>query len=192
LKLLAATTNKNKLQEFSRILSPLGVELISPAELGIELDVEENGVTFAENARIKAEAFYKRTGLPTVADDSGLCVDALDGRPGVHSARYLGGAPQAEKNAALLKEMECVKNRAAQFVCAICCVLGDQILTAEGVCEGEIALVPSGEAGFGYDPVFVYEGRSFAEISAEEKDAVSHRGKALKSFALKIQSLRID
>jgi XTP/dITP diphosphohydrolase len=190
MRLLAATTNKNKLQEFSRILSPLGVEVVSPAELGVELDIEENGATFAENARIKAEAYYNKTGIPTVADDSGLCVAALGGRPGVHSARYHGGAPQAEKNAALLGEMEGEENRAAQFVCAICCVLGEETITAEGICEGEIALTPSGKAGFGYDPVFVYKGRSFAEISAEEKDAVSHRGKALKLFAQRLQSLR--
>jgi XTP/dITP diphosphohydrolase len=192
LKLLAATTNQNKLQEFSRILSPLGVEIVSPAELGIALEVEENGGTFAENARIKAEAYYNSTGLATVADDSGLCVTALGGRPGVHSARYLGDAPQAEKNAALLSEMEGEKNRAAQFVCAICCVTGKETITAEGVCEGEIALVPSGEAGFGYDPVFMYEGRSFAEIPPEEKDAVSHRGKALQAFAQKLQSSRLS
>jgi XTP/dITP diphosphohydrolase len=191
LKLLAATTNKNKLLEFSRILSPLGVEVVSPAELGMELDVEENGESFAENAQIKAEAYYRRSGLPTVADDSGLCVDALGGRPGVRSARYQGGAPQAEKNAALLREMEGEPNRAAQFVCAICCEMGDQTVTAEGICEGEIAIAPSGKAGFGYDPVFVYGGRSFAEISAAEKDAVSHRGKALRAFARKLQSLRL-
>ncbi len=190
MKLTAATANANKLTEFKRILAPLGVEVISPSELGVDLDVEETGLTFEENAMIKALACHRLTGLPSVADDSGLCVDALNGRPGVHSARYQGGAPQSVKNAALLDELKNVdmSARTARFVCTIYCVLDEErSFTVTGVCEGKIANAPSGEQGFGFDPVFLYGGKSFAELSGGEKDAVSHRGKALREFAIKLK-----
>lgn len=189
MKLLVATGNRHKLQEFSRILSPLGIKTVSPADVGVELDVEETGTTFSENARIKAEALYKLTGLATVADDSGLCVDALDGRPGVYSARYMGDAPHSEKIKGLLGELENVPDdkRTARFMCAICGVLGDSdIIEASGSCEGKIAYEPSGEGGFGYDPIFLCGDKSFAALSDAEKDAVSHRGKALEEFAAKV------
>ncbi len=190
MKLLAATHNKEKLRELERILSPLGIELTSPGELGVSIDVEETGETFAENARIKAQEYYHLTGLPSVADDSGLCVDALNGRPGVHSARYCGGAAQPVKTAALLDELKNVGTsaRTARFVCAICCVLDEKrSFAVTGVCEGAIAAAPSGERGFGYDPIFLYEGKCFGEITGEEKDAVSHRGKALREFASRLK-----
>lgn len=192
MKLLAATGNKNKLLEFSRILSPLGIEILSPSDVGVSADVEETGVTFAENAMIKALALYESTGLPAVADDSGLCVDALGGRPGVYSARYLGGAPQSEKNRALLRELADVPEdkRTAYFVCSVCCVLDNNtIVTAEGHCCGKIAYEPGGSGGFGYDPIFLAGSRTFAELSDSEKDIISHRGIALRELAEKLRTI---
>lgn len=187
MKLLVATGNAHKLEEFARILAPIGYEIVSPKEAGIDSEVEETGATFRENARIKALALFHLTGIATVADDSGLCVDALGGRPGVYSARYQGaGAPQSKKNAALLKELKTVKaeDRTARFVSAICCVLGSEsILECEGVCEGTIGWEPRGEGGFGYDPLFMVGEKSFAELSGAEKDELSHRGRALRKLA---------
>lgn len=192
MKLLVATGNKNKLLEFSRILSPLGIEIVSPGDVGVSADVEETGSTFTENARIKAQALYESTGLPTVADDSGLCVDALGGRPGVYSARYLDGAPQSEKNKALLKELENVPgvNRSACFVCSICCVIDNNTtITTDGRCQGNIAWEPGGSGGFGYDPIFLVGDKTFAELSDSAKDKISHRGMALREFAEKLRLL---
>lgn len=191
MKLVVATGNKNKLLEFKRILLPLGAEVLSPVEAGIEMgEVDENADSFEGNARIKALAIRKLTEYAVVADDSGLCVDALGGRPGVLSARYLGDAPQSEKNKALLKELENVtrEKRGASFVCAICCILeGGEEIAANGVCNGEIAYEPSGSGGFGYDPIFLYDGKSFGELSDEEKDKASHRGEALRAFAVRLE-----
>ncbi len=188
MKILAATHNLKKLGELKRILSPLGIEIIT-------LDIcepDETGTTFSENARIKAESGLNETGLITVADDSGLCVDALGGRPGVYSARYAGGAdtPYSYKIEYLLNEMKdvSIENRAARFVSSICCVFpnGDSI-EAEGTCEGIIGFEPRGENGFGYDPVFYVGGKSFAELSPKDKDKISHRGKALNIFYGKLE-----
>lgn len=193
MELIAATSNPGKLREFRRILGPLGVRVLSAADAGASPDVEETGETFAENAAIKARAIYERTGLPSLADDSGLCVDALGGRPGVRSARYGGGdTPHSEKMKLLLEELRGVpdEKRTARFACAVCCVLDDNTaIAAEGFCEGKIGYAPVGGGGFGYDPVFMVGERSFAELPAEEKDAVSHRGVALRSFAEKLQGL---
>lgn len=187
MKLVAATGNAGKLREFKRILQPLGIEVLSPADCGVSPEVEETGATFMENASLKAREMHRRTGLPAFADDSGLCVDALGGRPGVYSARYRGeGAPYGDKIAALLHELECVprEKRSAHFACAVCCVLDEKnILRAEGACEGEIGDAPRGDGGFGYDPIFYVNGKSFAELEGEEKDRLSHRGKALRAFA---------
>lgn len=184
MKFVIATHNKHKLQELQRILTPLGIEAVT-ADLS---EVEETGTTFAENACLKAKAACKETGLPAVADDSGLEVDALDGRPGVYSARYAGeGATDAQRIEKLLGELSEVpaEKRGARFVSAICCVFpnGD-ILRAEGECPGSIAFVPAGEDGFGYDPIFLCGEKTFAQMTATEKDAVSHRGKALEKFNL--------
>ncbi len=184
MKFVIATHNKHKLQELQRILSPLGVDAIT-ADLS---EVEETGTTFAENAYLKAKAACEETGLPAVADDSGLEVDALDGRPGVYSARYAGeDATDAQRIQKLLGELAEVpaEKRIARFVSAICCVFpnGD-ILRAEGDCPGSIAFAPAGEDGFGYDPVFLCGEKTFAQMTAAEKDAVSHRGKALEKFHL--------
>ena len=194
----AASNNAGKLKELRRILERMGHEGKSLRELGITLDPEETGTTFAENARIKAEAFCKASGLPTVADDSGLCTDALNGAPGVYSARYAGhhGDDDAN-NAKLLQEMADVpaEQRGAKFVSAVCFMLPDgRALEVEGECPGRIAFsLQNGDYGFGYDPLFIptdcgvgkhdkrpnTEGRSYAQLTPDEKDAISHRGNAL-------------
>ncbi|MBR5134189.1 MAG: RdgB/HAM1 family non-canonical purine NTP pyrophosphatase [Clostridia bacterium] len=185
---IIATHNAKKLKELSRILVPLGIEAVTDRDLGIETtEVEENGKTFEENAYLKAASACKESGLPAVADDSGLCVDALDGAPGLYSARYAGeGATDEEKIEKILTALADVpkEQRTARFVSAICCVFPDgKTLYARGECEGEIAFEPSGNGGFGYDPVFVTNGKSFADMTAEEKDAVSHRGRSLRAFS---------
>ena len=187
MKIIIATHNKHKLQEMSRILSPMGYEVVTDTDLGIELsDVEENGETFLDNARIKSEAGCKESGLPCIADDSGLCVDALGGAPGVYSARYSGVHGDDDgNNRKLLKELEGVptEKRTAHFACAICVSFPDgSEVTATGKCEGFIGYEKKGTNGFGYDPLFMVDDRSLAEMSAEEKDAISHRGNALKEL----------
>lgn len=192
MKFIIATNNQKKLKELERILNPLGINAVSAKEEGISLDdVEETGTTFAENAYLKAEAAFKKTGLTSVADDSGLCVDVLDGRPGIYSARYAGeNATDEDKNNKLLAELNDVpeKDRTAHFTCAICCILpsGEKI-EVEGVCEGSIAFEPHGNGGFGYDPIFKYGDKSYAELSSDEKDAVSHRGKALRKLKAELE-----
>ncbi len=187
-KFLIASNNAHKVEEINRILNPLGINAFRAKDLGIDLgDVEETGTTFAENAELKAVAGFKKSGLPTVADDSGLMVDALDGRPGVYSARYAGeNATDADRYTKLLGELKDVpaEKRTARFVSSICCVLEDgSMIKVEGTSEGRIGFEPRGSSGFGYDPVFISQsGKTFAELTAEEKDAVSHRGKALEKL----------
>ncbi len=187
MRFVLATHNPGKLKEMSAILSGLGVEVVSPAALGITVDVEETGTTFAENAMLKAKAVCAASGLPAIADDSGLCVDALNGGPGVYSARYGGeGLDDKGRYALLLQNMRGQTTRAAHFACAIACAFPDgDTLTAEGRCDGAIAFAPMGEGGFGYDPVFLVpdKGKTFGQLTAEEKDAISHRGKALRAFS---------
>ena len=196
----AASNNAGKLKELRRILERMGHEVKSLRELGIDLDPEETGTTFAENARIKAEAFCKASGLPTVADDSGLCVDALNGAPGVYSARYCGHhGDDAANNAKLLREMAGVpeEKRTARFVSAVCFLLPDgRELLVEGECPGSVAFTETGSNGFGYDPLFIPDRvglpdgttventarRSYAELADGEKDAISHRGRAMEKL----------
>ena len=187
MKIIIATHNKHKLQEMSRILSPMGYEVVTDLDLGIELtDAEENGETFLDNARIKAESGCKESGLPCIADDSGLCVDALTGAPGVYSARYSGVHGDDDgNNKKLLSELSGVptEKRTAHFACAICVSFPDgSEVTATGKCEGYIGYEKRGTNGFGYDPLFMVGDRSLAEMTAEEKDAISHRGNALKEL----------
>ena len=187
MKIIIATHNKHKLQEMSRILSPMGYEVVTDRDLGIELtDAEENGETFLDNARIKAESGCKESGLPCIADDSGLCVDALNGAPGVYSARYSGVHGDDDgNNKKLLSELEGVptEKRTAHFACAICVSFPDgSEVTATGKCEGYIGYEKKGTNGFGYDPLFMVGDRSLAQMTAEEKDAISHRGNALKEL----------
>lgn len=189
-KFVLATHNPGKLAEMKAILSGLGVEVLSPAEAGVEVDVEETGSTFAENAMLKAKAVCAAAGLPAIADDSGLCVDALNGAPGVYSARYGGeGLDDRKRCLLLLRNLRGQTTRAAHFACAVACAFpnGDT-LEAEGRCDGAIAFAPLGEGGFGYDPVFLLpeKGKTFGQIGPEEKSAVSHRGKALAAFAEKL------
>lgn len=189
MKIIAATKNKNKLREFGEILK--GFEIISQEEAGVDIDVEETGTTFEENSYLKAKAIYDITGITTIADDSGLCVDALNGEPGVYSARY-GGEGYDDKGRVqlLLKNMKNVpdKERTARFVCVITLVGDEGVLTARGECEGRIDYEPKGENGFGYDPVFYVDRfeKTLAEVTPEEKNSISHRGKALKIFAEKL------
>lgn len=187
MKILIATHNKHKLKEMARILEPMGYEVVTDRDIGIELtDVEENGTTFLDNARIKAKSGCDESGLPCIADDSGLCVDALDGEPGVYSARYCGvHGNDAANNEKLLFNLKDVpdEKRTAHFACSICvCFPDGSEVVAEGNCEGKIGYEYRGNNGFGYDPLFMVGDKSFAELTAEEKDAVSHRGNALKKL----------
>ena len=194
MKLVLATNNEGKVREFARILEPLGIEVMTQKQAGVHVSPEENGTTFAENARIKAMAVYEATGLPTVADDSGLCIDAMNGEPGVYSARYYGeDTPYEEKNRRIIESLNGVaeEKRTARFVAHITCVLSpEQILDCEGVCEGTIGLAPAGEGGFGYDPIFYVGDKSFAQLDGEAKDAVSHRGKALAKLYEQLKKLQ--
>ncbi|MBE6857259.1 MAG: RdgB/HAM1 family non-canonical purine NTP pyrophosphatase [Ruminococcus sp.] len=186
-KLVMATNNANKLREAREILAPLGIELISQKEAGAYIEPEENGTTFAENALIKARAVFAETGLPTIADDSGLCVDALDGRPGVYSARY---APKGEECAKLLEEMKDIpdEKRGASFQCVIAYVDADTVFTVSGATiGGKIGYEERGTNGFGYDPVFMCGDRTLAEMSAEEKNKISHRAVALNGLYEKLK-----
>ncbi len=184
MKFIIATNNAKKLKELERILKPLGIDAVTAKEAGIILDdVDETGETFAENAYLKAKSAFDKTGLPAVADDSGLCVDALGGKPGIYSARYGGeNATDEDKNKKIISEMKDIplKNRTAHFSCAICCILPDgSKIQVEGICNGTIGYEPVGDGGFGYDPIFMCGDKSYAQLTAEEKDAISHRGQAL-------------
>ena len=191
MKLVLASKNQKKLKEMNEILSGMGVEVCLQSDVGIDIDVEETGTTFEENSLLKAKAVMEASGLPAIADDSGLCVDALNGAPGVYSARYGGeGLDDAGRYRMLLANMPRGAARTAKFVSVItCCFPGGDVLTARGECPGTIAFAPMGEGGFGYDPVFCVPSlkKTFAQLTAEEKNAVSHRGKALEAFKVKLE-----
>lgn len=184
---LIATHNMKKRDELQRILSPLGVHVLTADEAGVDLtDVEETGTTFEENALLKARSGCKEGKMPCIADDSGLCVDALDGAPGVYSARFAGEHGNDDKNneklLSLLSDIPPEK-RTARFVSTVACVFPDgRELVVRGECEGKIGYEKRGENGFGYDPLFYVGERTFAEFTPEEKDAVSHRGNALRAL----------
>lgn len=185
--IVIATGNEHKVQEIRQIIGD-DLKLISMKEAGISCDIEENGATFAENAMIKAREVKKYWDGPVVADDSGLCIDALGGDPGVHSARFLGeDTPYSEKNAKILEMLKDVPEteRGARFVCSVACILEDgREVEVEGTIEGRIAYAPAGENGFGYDPVFYVPkfGCTTAELSSEAKNEISHRGKAFDAL----------
>lgn len=188
MKFIIATHNMKKQAEMQRILSPLGVEVLTAEMAGVTLtDVEETGATFEENAVLKAENGCSESGLPCIADDSGLSVDFLGGEPGVYSARYSGKHGDDEANIQkLLKKLENVpdEKRTARFVSVVCvCFPDGRKLTVDGKCEGKIGFEKHGDNGFGYDPVFMVGQKSFAELSADEKDKISHRGNALRKLA---------
>lgn len=203
---ILATNNMKKQAEMQRILSPLGINVVTAKMLGITLpEVVEDGDTFEANAKIKAESACKITGLPAIADDSGLCVDYLDGYPGIYSARFAnieihgGECVDNEKNAddednnnLLLKKLEGVEKekRTAYYVCAICCIFPDgKEITVRGECHGHIGFERDGNAGFGYDPLFIINGKSFGKYEGEEKDKISHRGKALRLLAKELEKI---
>lgn len=186
MRIVVATNNANKVREITNIFAPLGFEVISQRDAGIEVDVEETGRSFAENALLKARVVAMLCDDCVMADDSGLCVDALDGRPGVYSARYAGeGASDAQKIEKLLNEMQDKENRKAKFVTNMAFIFpdGKEIVT-QGEVKGKIIREPEGENGFGYDPVFYCPelGKTFGQAEGEEKNSVSHRGRALKAL----------
>ena len=190
-KLVLASKNPKKLVEMNDILSHLGVEVCSEAEAGVDVEVEETGATFEENSLLKAKAVMQASGMPAIADDSGLCVDALGGAPGVYSARYGGeGLSDEARYRLLLENMRGQMPRTARFVSVItCCFPNGDVISARGECPGTVAFAPMGEGGFGYDPVFFLPKlkKTFAQLSPEEKNAVSHRGKALEAFKVKLE-----
>ena len=185
--IVLATKNEGKVREFQQLLKDFPVEIKNLNDFGPIPEVEEDGTTFDDNAYKKASFTAKVLGLPAIADDSGLVVEALDGAPGVRSARFAGENPTDKENIEkLLHEMEGISNRKAAFECVISiAVPSGPALTYEGRCEGEITVKPEGTSGFGYDPIFYYPeyGKTFAEISGEEKNRVSHRGRALQEVA---------
>ena len=191
MKLVLASKNPKKLRELNDILSQLGIEVCSQAEVGVDVDVEETGTTFEANSLLKAQAVMEACGLPAIADDSGLCVDALQGAPGVYSARYGGeGLDDMGRTRLLLENMRGAGPRTAKFVSVItCCFPNGDVLCARGECPGTIAFAPMGEGGFGYDPVFFLPQlkKTFAQLTPEEKNAISHRGQALKAFQVKLE-----
>ena len=194
MKVVLASKNKHKLEEISKITAMFDIELVLQSEVGVDIDVEENGTTFEENSFIKAEAVMKASGLPALADDSGIAVDALNGEPGIYSARY-GFDDSLDdwgRLQLLLKNTEHVPDgqRQAQFVCVITMVTPEgQVIQARGEIHGELLRAPVGKNGFGYDPIFYYPpaGMSTAEMPPEEKNKVSHRGNALRVFNEKLK-----
>jgi XTP/dITP diphosphohydrolase len=195
--LALASSNKGKLREIAALLEPLGLVVKTAAELGFTEEVEETGTTFAENARLKACAVARALGVAALADDSGLAVDALNGAPGVYSARYAGpGATDADRSAKLLAELVRVpaEQRGAAFICVMACCRPDgQAIFSEGRLQGRIAVEPRGENGFGYDPVLELPGRgvTVAMLSAEDKNAISHRGRALRDLAPRLRAFLV-
>ena len=194
MEFILASNNQKKLAEMQRILSPLGVEVVTAKMLGKTLeDVEEDGDTFEANAAIKAEHACRELGMPSIADDSGLCVDYLDGAPGIFSARFSGEHGNDEKNNDLLLEKLAgvpMEQRTAYYVCAICCVFPDgRKITVRGECHGHIGFERDGNEGFGYDPLFLVNGKAFGRYTAEEKDAISHRGNALRALKKELETI---
>ena len=194
MKVVLASRNPHKLVEISRITQKFGMELVLQSELGVDIDVEETGTSFEENSYLKARAVMEATGLPALADDSGIAVDALNGEPGIYSARY--GFDESLDDwgrlQLLLKNTENVPDgqRQAKFVCVITLVTPDgKVIQARGEVHGELLRAPAGGGGFGYDPIFYYPpfGKSLAEVSAEETNQVSHRANALRAYYEKLK-----
>ena len=195
MKVILASKNPHKLTELSAILSQHGFEIALESEYGLDIDVDETGTTFEENSLLKAEAVMKASGLPVLADDSGLMVDALDGAPGVYSARYGHKSSDGERTEFLLENMKDVPDgkRTAKFVCVITCLWPDgRKIVARGECPGVITHEAHGENGFGYDPVFYLPelGMTYAELPSEQKNAISHRARALQEFCRKYQQMQ--
>lgn len=191
---ILATNNMKKLAEMQRILSPLGINVVTAKMLGVTLeDVEEDGETFEDNAKLKARAACKEMNMPAIADDSGLCVDYLNGAPGIFSARFAGEHGNDEKNNDLLLEKldgVTLEKRTAHYVCAICCTFPDgREIVVKGECSGVIGFERDGNEGFGYDPLFLVDGKAFGRYTAEEKDKISHRGNALRLLTKELEKI---
>ena len=191
---ILATNNMKKLAEMQRILSPLGINVVTAKMLGKQLeDVEEDGKTFEDNAKLKARAACKEMNMPAIADDSGLCVDYLDGAPGIFSARFAGEHGNDEKNNDLLLEKldgVPLEKRTAHYVCAICCTFPDgREIVVRGECNGVIGFERDGHEGFGYDPLFLVDGKAFGRYTAGEKDKISHRGNALRLLTKELEKI---
>lgn len=196
MKIILASNNKNKIFELKQILSPLGYEIISQSEAGVNIEVEESGTTFEENSMIKAKAIYEISKMPVIADDSGLEVDYLGKAPGVYSHRYAGeNATDKDRCKKILNELDGVSDekRTARFVCVISYINSNgNASVMRGECEGFIGKEMKGDNGFGYDPIFMIGDRSFAEISSEEKNTISHRANALKKLTEKLKGEKYD
>ena len=191
MKMVLASKNPHKLTEMAAILGQLGIEVVLESDVGVDVEVEETGETFEANAALKATAVMKASGLPAIADDSGLCVTALGGGPGVYSARYGGeGLNDVDRYKLVLSGLSGQLDRSAKFVSCICCAFpnGDRV-EARGECPGLITYSPRGEDGFGYDPIFLVPEtkKTFAQMTAEEKNAISHRGVALQKFKVELE-----
>ena len=192
-KLVIASNNPGKLREFAHMLAPLGIQVLTQSELGIS-EAEEPHVTFVENALAKARHVSRLSGLPALADDSGICVEALGGAPGVYSARYAGSSPKSDRanNDKLLRDMQGISDRRAHYYCVLVLVRhadDPQPVIAEGEWHGEIAQEERGDGGFGYDPMFWLPelGKMSSELTHEEKHAISHRGRAMKVLMEKLR-----
>ncbi|MFZ2537823.1 MAG: RdgB/HAM1 family non-canonical purine NTP pyrophosphatase [Oscillospiraceae bacterium] len=194
MKFIIATNNKHKVKEFQRILSPLGIEVISQSDAGINIDVVEDADSFEGNAYLKAKAIFDISHIPTISDDSGLEVFALNNAPGVFSARYGGaGLTDIDRYNKLLDEMKNIPEdeRGARFICSISLVFSNvKSYSFTGVCQGKIGYQPKGQNGFGYDPVFMIGDESFSTLSPQKKDEISHRGKALRQMAEELKNLK--
>ncbi len=189
---ILASNNAGKYREFKAILEPLGFSLVPQAVAGVNFEVNETGDTFEENAYLKASSIAAYTNFPAVADDSGLCVEALGGEPGVHSARYGGGKDwtDEQKYRCLLEKLEGVEDRRAKFVSCVCLVVpGGPTIQVRGECPGRIALAPAGDGGFGYDPIFIPDGydEPFGVLGTDVKNQISHRAKALAAFRAELE-----
>lgn len=195
MKIVIASDNKGKIKQFKQLFSRLNFSVISKKEAGFLDVIKETGKTFRENAQIKATAVFNKTLLPTIADDSGLEVFALNKKPGIFSARYSEEenipATDEKNNIKLLNEMKGIKNRKAQYVCALCFIYAKgKMLNVLETVQGEISTSLKGENGFGYDPLFSYNGKTFAELDDEFKNKISHRGKALLKLLEKIENIK--
>lgn len=192
-KVVVATNNGNKVKEFKEIFKPLNIEIVSLRDLNIDIDVEETGATFQENAILKAKGIYEVAKVPVISEDSGLCIDVLDGRPGVYSKRYYDGKTEYEGNLMILEELKGIpkENRTARYVAALCYYDGHNLITTEGLCEGIIADRTIGTNGFAYDPIFIATcyGKTFGELSEVEKNCISHRKRGIDVLLEKIKNL---
>ena len=191
MKLIIASNNEGKIKEYKEILEPLGYEVISQKEVGINLEIPETGTSYKENALLKAQGIYEITKTAVLSDDSGLSIDFLDGAPGLYSARFKSELSQKEKNQYIIDEMKDTDNRKAKFVCSICFIFenGEKI-EVQGICNGKISRKIEGERGFGYDPIFIPDGydKTFSDIGQEEKNKISHRAIAIKELIEKLKS----